>query len=327
VPSTSDPLTRLRRLAAVVLWIAAGGGLLTVAFLRLEPARLGAQLAETAIGVLLLAGLLDVAVAATKALKWHLVLRPVGVAPVHRLLGAFYCGAAATAVLPFRLDEFVRAYAAHRFTGLPGLKVLGSMALERLVDFVALLLMMVLLATLLPLPDFLRTAMWVVIGVVAVLIAVLVGLQLTARRAGDGPLGRLAGGLAGGSQALRHPGLLVGGLGVTLVEWGITLAVVRIVLAGVGVELPLGGVLLVVALFMGSFALPLAPAGIGVFEVAMRLALPPLYGVSEEAAVVAAVAVHAVLLVPVVLVGAAVMVSAGIRLHDVRRFREESGRA
>jgi len=64
------------------------------------------------------------------------------------------------------------------------------------------------------------------------------------------------------------------------------------------------------------------------FAVGLALAaLPPLYGVSEEAAVVAAVAVHAVLLVPVVLVGAAVMVSAGIRLHDVRRFREESGRA
>ena len=307
-----------------MLWISVGAGLLSVAFLRLDAARLVDHLGGVSFGLVVLAAVLDVGVALAKAIKWHILLRPVTRVGIHGLLGAFYCGAAAAAVLPFRLDEFVRAFAAHRFTRVPGLKLLGSMALERLVDFGVLLLMMAVVAWLLPLPPWLALAAKLVAVATVALMATLALLQGLGGRLGAGRLDKFLSGLAGGSQAMRRPDLLVVAVAVTLVEWTITLMVTHVTLEAVGVSLPPGGVLVVVVLFMGSFAMPLAPAGIGVFEVAMRLALPALFGVSEEAAVVAALAIHTVLLAPVVLTGAVIIVVGGIRMRDVKRFRAES---
>jgi len=302
------------------MWIAMGAGLLWAAFLRLDADRLYALLADAAPWLLVCAALVDLTGPITRALKWHILLRPVGVASVVRLTGAFYTGAAASTVLPFRLDEFVRAYVAHRFTGLPGLELLGSMALERLIDLAGLLVVLGLLAWFLPFPGWLSTTLRVVVIVVAVLTLVLALLQL-GRRRGAGRIGAAIRGVARGSVALRRPGLVAGAAGALFVEWLVILMVVHLATASVGVSLPWTGTLLSVALLMCSFGLPLAPAGIGVYEVAMRLALPPLFGISEESAVAAALAVHSVMLVPVSLIGVTVLSIAGIRWTDIDRFR------
>ena len=314
-------MRRRYRPLLVLLWVAVGAGLLAGAFYRLDAGRMADHLGGVSLGVLGLAAVLDVGVAVAKATKWHILLRPVAKVGIHRLLGAFYCGAAAAAVLPFRLDEFVRAYAAHRFTGVRGVKVLGSMALERLVDFGVLLVVLGVVAWILPLPPWLATAAKVVAGITGTLIVILVVLQALGGKVGSGRIGRILQGLAGGSQAVRRPSLLAGAVGVTALEWGVTLTVPYVTLGAAGVDLPFSGVVLVVVLFMGSFATPLAPAGIGVFEVAMRLALPALFDVPEEAAVAAALAIHTVLLAPVVAVGAVIIVVGGIRMRDVKQFQ------
>lgn len=319
--STTAVMRNWTRVLLVFVWVAVGAGLLAGAFFRLDAGRLADHLGGVSLAVLGFAAALDVGVAVAKATKWHILLRPVARVGVHRLLGAFYCGAAAAAVLPFRLDEFVRAYAAHRFTRVPGVKLLGSMALERLVDFGVLLLVLLVVAWILPLPPWLATSGKVVAGITGTLVLVLAVLQALGGKLGSGRAGRFVRGLAGGSRALGRPGLLAGAVGVTFLEWGVTLTVTYVTLGAAGVDLPFSGVVLVVVLFMGSFATPLAPAGIGVFEVAMRLALPALFDVPEEAAVAAALAIHTVLLAPVVLVGAVIIVVSGIRMQDVRRFR------
>ena len=304
----------------MVVWVVVGGGLLFAAFVRLDADRLNAHLSGASLWLLICAALADLAAPITRAVKWRILLSPVGVAPVLRLAGAFYAGAAASTVLPFRLDEFVRAYLAHRFTGLPGLEVLGSMALERLIDLAGLLIVLALLAWVLPFPDWLSSALRVVVVAVGVLTVGLAALQVAGGRKA-GRIGAAISGIARGSQALRRPGLVLGATAALVVEWMVMFAVVHLSFAAAGVSVPWTGQLLGVALLMCSFGLPLAPAGIGVYEVAMRLALPPLYGISEESAVAAAVAVHVVMLVPVTALGASVLAFAGVKWVDIRTFR------
>jgi glycosyltransferase 2 family protein len=317
-------LKRFRRLLAIGLWLTAGGALLAIALARLDHARLVESLGSVHVAPLIAALILDVAVVLSKATKWHLVLRPVGRASIPGLLASFYAGAASSAVLPVRLDEFVRAFTAVRFTRLPALPVLGSMVVERLVDFCALLLMLATLAWVLPLPPWLSSAhRYVILGAV-ILGGGVVMLQLISRRLGDrGGVAGLVHGVAQGTAAARRPGILSLALANTLLEWALTAGVVHLVLVAHGIALPWSASLLLTVLCMGSFALPLAPAGIGVFEVATRMVMPALFDITETEAVGAALTIHALLLVPVVAVGATVIVAGGIRLSEIRRWRDE----
>jgi uncharacterized membrane protein YbhN (UPF0104 family) len=316
-------MRRTWRVLLVLLWLGCGGALLAVALNRLDHDRLVATLAGAAALPLLAALVVDVAVILSKATKWHLVLRPVGKANVLGLLAAFYAGAAASAVLPVRLDEFVRAFTAIRFTRLPAVPLLGSMAVERLIDFCALLLMLVLLAWALPLPPWLSSAHRYVILAAVVLGGGIVLLHILSRKLGHaGGVRGVIHGLAYGSSALLKPHLLGLALLNTVVEWFLTATVVQLVLFAHGIDLPWSGTLLLTVLCMGSFAIPLTPAGIGVFEVASRLVMPTLFDVSEADAVAAALTIHAILLVPVVAIGASVIVVSGIKLREVRSWRD-----
>jgi len=315
-------MRRYGRVAIVAMWVVAGGGLLWAAFLRLDAERLSEHLAGASVWLLACSALVDLTAPLTRGIKWRTLLIPVGSASALRLTGAIYAGAAASTIMPFRLDEFVRAYAAYRFTGLPGLELLGSMALERLVDLLGLLLVLGLLAWFLPFPDWLSSAVRLVVVVVGLLAVVLAVLQATRGRR-TGRIATAIYGFARGSRALRRPRLVFGALAILIVEWSVMFLAVTLAMAAVGVSLPWPGQVLAVALLMCSFGLPLAPAGIGVYEVAMRLALPPLFGISEESAVAAALAVHVVMLVPVTVIGVTVLASAGIRWTDVDRFRSQ----
>ncbi len=317
-------MKRAGRIAAVLLWVTAGAALLAVALNRLDHERLLDSLRSAKVAPLAAALVLDVVVILSKATKWHLVLRPVGRASVPGLLASFYAGAAASAVLPVRLDEFVRAFTAIRFTKLPALPVLGSMAVERLVDFVALLIMLVTLTWVLPLPPWLSSAhRFVILGAVVIGGGVVL-VQLISRKLGNREgLARAVHGIAQGTAAARRPGLLALALGNTVIEWGLTAGVVYLALVSQGIHLPWAGCLLMTVLCMGSFALPLAPAGIGVFEVAARMVMPTLFDLTETEAVAAALTIHAILLVPVVAVGATVITVGGIKLAEVKRWRDE----
>lgn len=312
------------RALLVVPWIACGAGLLWLSLHSLDLSRLSGGLGDAALWPLAAAVLADVVCVALKATKWRVLLSPLGRPGVFRLQAAFYAAGATAMILPFRLDEFVRAFVANRLTHLPGARLLGSMALERLIDFLALLAALLFLALAVPLPDWLATAPRVIVAIVLALVVGLVVLQLAAPRwGGHGLLSRFVKGLADGGTALRRPRLLAAGCGLAALEWVGNVAVVVCVLEAYGLALPWHGALLLTVLSMVSYALPLAPAGIGVFEVAARLALPELYGVEPEAAVGVALAIHALLLLPMALIGTSVIVVVGVRLREVGAWGRE----
>ena len=316
-------MTRGKRVAVIVLWMVCGGALLCVAMARLDLQRLWTSIASAHIGLLAVAFALSNLAIYCKAIKWHVVLRPVSTTSTLALAAALYAGAAASAALPARLDEFVRAFVAVRFTRVPAMPLFGSIAVERLIDFVVLLLMLLLAGALLPLPPWLSSAVRVV-GLISLglggTLFVLRFLSTRLRRPGG--LSGVVKGLAYGTDAVLKPNLLLLALLATIVQWAFIASMVALVAVAQGIDLPLGGVLLLTILCVGSFAVPITPAGIGVFEVASRLALPALFDVDEEQAVAVALGVHVLLLLPALIGGTAVLAFGGISMDEVRTWRD-----
>jgi hypothetical protein len=229
-------------------------------------------------------------------------------------------------VLPGRLDEAVRAYAAARLSGLTFLQVLGSMVLERLVDVAVLLGFFLLLMAALPLPPVIHRALLLMALLGGALVTVVLVVHLwSRRRKGDGPLSTLLSRLAEGSRAVARPPLLALGVALAVGEWLLTSVVASLAARSLDLSLPWGARLLVTALIFGSFALPLTPAGIGVFEVACRELLPRLYRqLTVGQAVSLALLLHLLLLTPMAIIGTTIIVASGIRLGDVRRWRQQT---
>ena len=284
------------------------------------------QLALFTAGPLLLAVVLDVGSVLCKAIKWHVLLRPLERIGVLRLQGAIYAGGAVFVVLPFRLDEAVRAYAAARLSGLRWGQIIGSMALERLVDLFMVGVMVLALLALLPLPGWFSGSLLVVGVLAAIIISMLVLSHLFSRARWIPPkVARFIENMAEGSRALARPHLLAVAVVFAAGEWLLTMTLTGLVSHSGGLELPVSALVLTTTLLYASFAIPMVPAGIGAFEWGVTESLFQLYGVARARAAAMAMVMHALLLAPMVVIGTVVIIVTGIRLRDVRRWRSEEG--
>ena len=324
MPTLSSQVKRWLRILAVPAWISLGVAALWFALNQVDSTQLWASLTGAALTPLLLGLVVDVMSVFCKATKWHLLLRPMGKVPQFKLQGAIYAGGAVSMVLPFRLDEAVRAYVASRFSGLPTMTVLGSMALERLVDICVLLGFLLTLTFLLPLPPVVSNSILVISAVGGALVMILVAVHLFSSRDWlKGVVARLLDSFAQGSRALMKPHLVAGAMVFSACEWLLTGTVAGLVSHSAGIDLPFGGLVLTTTLLFGSFALAVVPAGIGVFQVACELALPPLYGITKVQAVTLALLIHTLLLFPMATVGTTVIVATGVKLKDLKQEEEE----
>jgi len=326
------PAGRLVRLAGS---LALGTGLLWVAFRGVDIDRLGHGIEAVQLRWVVAAISLDLGVFLAKAFKWRLVVAPLRRLPVSTFLSGIAVGALAGSVLPFRLDELVRALYLARRSDLPRSTVLGTIVVERAID-VSLLLGVVMFV----LAAFGRHA-WVVRGGL-VLAAALVGVGalvwLSLRGGGDAARPRhilrarardtlirwmteLRRGLATLPRGARlAQALMLGGL-----EWCLTVAYLMCALAAFGVSLsPQWGLFLGAATYLG-FALPTGPSGLGGFELLVKGVLAGGLGIDPSRSLGIALALHLLLVMPISVLGASCVVREGGGRVVMRQAWEERG--
>jgi len=251
-----------------------------------------------------------------RSLRWSLLLRHLARLGTGALYPVLVIGYMANNLLPARLGEVVRAYVMGQRYGLSKMSVLGSIASERLMDALVLLVLMTSAAAFVGLEGHLRAlslgAVVVVAGGFAALywaasrrptvertLAVLLRplpptLASRLRSAVDAFLE--------GTAALRSPLLLVavalcGGI-AWLLEAGMYYLVGRAfdLREGFAVYLVLAGAANL------AITVPSTSGGIGPFEWASREVLVAV-GVASGTASAYALALHGLLLVPVIVVG------------------------
>jgi uncharacterized membrane protein YbhN (UPF0104 family) len=272
-----------------------------------------------------LAVAVDILSYVTQALRWTLLLRPVGDVRWLDAAQAIYAGLFASEVLPMRPGEVLRALIVSRRLQANISGVFPSILVERLFDGIWLALGIAVAAMLMPLPGALLRA-GDVLGVLIVAATALF-LYEVFRQPPSGPeaprpsRGRLA--------RFRHGFQQIGRRPETWLAFALSLALLMaqmlafwLVMRGYGLDVNIWtGATVLMIVHLGT-AVPNAPANVGTYQFFCVLALT-LFGVEKTAATGFSVVAFVILTIPLWLIGFVALGRSGATLAGVRRLEHD----
>ncbi len=276
-----------------------------------------------------------------RAERWQYLLGPLGPTRFWVVFKTTIIGFAASAVLPARVGEVIRPYLLARREGLSATATFATILVERVLDLVAVLL---LLASYLlwfdPGMEARDSAVFsairvggfvmapVALGALALMFFMaghpesLHAWLLKAERILPARLARIIAKLARmfaeGFAVVRRPERLVAAMAWSLVLWVVIGAGIWTVAFGFGIGMPITGGWLMLAPLVVGVAVP-TPGGVGGFHEAFRLGATSFFGADNDTAVGAAIVLHAISVVPVVLVGLWFTVQDGLKIGSMAR--------
>jgi glycosyltransferase 2 family protein len=253
------------------------------------------------------------------------------------LFGAMNVGYAINFLLPARLGEIVRAYWIRDRTQLGMMRTLSTIALERVMDGVTLVVILVVVAPTVAFPGkLLGPALLVGAAFLTALCLMAVFAYASARE--RHPLARLlrkletgrASGAAGlmhqleaGLRALQNRRALALLLLYTIALWVSNSILLWLVLRAFHIEAPLTAGFLLTAVLNLGMAVPSTPGYIGVYDFLFVWMLK-LYHVAKAPALAAALGMHAIAFVPFAAVGIVYLGRAGIQM-TLQMIRASAG--
>lgn len=275
----------------------------------------------------------DVASYVCQAVRWTLLLRPLGQLGWLDATRAIYTGLFVSELFPMRPGEFVRAYVASRILGRPLVAVGPSIVTERLFDGIWLAVGLGVTALVVPLPRRLAEATDIFGALMLVLTALFLLGVVWMRKARPEPaiasssriarfiqrlLRELVEGL--GSLGGRHETWIAFLLSLGLL-FGQALAFWLVMRAyGLPLSFWVGAAVLFVV-HLGT-AVPNAPANIGTYQLSTVLGLT-LFGVDRATATGFSMVVFVVLTLPLWLVGYVALVSTNLSLAQLQAVAEQ----
>ncbi|MDD5562233.1 MAG: lysylphosphatidylglycerol synthase transmembrane domain-containing protein [Thermoanaerobaculaceae bacterium] len=278
---------------------------------------------------------------ALRALRWGLILRPVGRAGTANLLGCTAAGFATSTVLPLRAGEIVRPLLLSARTGMPAAATLASILTERLLDGATVLLLFaagVVFARDGLNPKNLNMLRDAAVLTTAGLAAAVVLVWFLLRRR-DATVRRIASWaperfrvrvatffrhVLDGLEVLRSPRRLaeiaIWSLGLWIaIGWQLVLLA-----RAFGFPMSFGEAFVVVAVSVIGLAVP-APAGVGGFHWAIRFGLTQLMSVGVPTATAFALVHHAICFFPITVLGLGYLGAVGLSVGRVRALGAEAG--
>jgi uncharacterized protein (TIRG00374 family) len=270
-----------------------------------------------------------------RALRWRLLLKPVAEIPTARLYPVVVVGLMTNNIAPMRVGELVRAYLTGEREAISKTTAFGTIAVDRAFDGLTLVAILGAVTTLSG-TDAGRQSLG--IGAALLFIAgtgALAGLAfspvrvrgLLLRLAAFAParlaakaeeaLDRFLTGLA----ALRSARVLLLAAAASAASWVVEASMYYVV--GEAFHLGVGFDVYLIVVAAANLALSIfaSPGGVGPFELATQQVLV-LYSVSNAAASAYAIALHALLLAPVVLAGWVMLWSMHFTLRELMGISE-----
>jgi uncharacterized protein (TIRG00374 family) len=258
----------------------------------------------------------------TRALRWRVLLSPVGAIRYRDSLGALLVGYLANNVLPARLGEFVRSHDLGERSALSKSTILGTIVVERVVDTLVVVVIAAGAIFVLSVRGIVASAVLVGVAVTGLLVvAIVVGLVAHRLPGADrasafvnrwprvhGLLVRLRAGLAVTSNVRVMAIALV----LTLVSWSCSVLGFAAAAQSVGIQPTMAQAGLLAAGVNLATAVPAAPGYVGTFELA-AVTIAASVGIGSEAALAFAVLVHALSLLITSLGGAVALLVGGRR--------------
>ncbi len=291
--------------------------LLYLAFQRVDWAVLLESI-QTVSGLWLMLAILSVLLSlGLKIWRWDLLLRNYELRlPLRHLISAFFLGQAANILLIIRGGEIVRVTSAHQPGQDDWVEITATIAIEKYLDLLFLVLLMLAMATNLPaqaLETMGNLYPLFIIMTILLLLAVLLGPTLWRRFIpGESQtpwLAKIQRKLDQFLQAslwLREPRKLLPSLGVTLLIWAVMALTNRLVFQSLAIDLGWDAAVLVLILVYIGVLPALMPGNLGPFTFFAQLALIP-YAVPNELAVAFAVILYVIVTLPPLLISGLLM--------------------
>lgn len=298
-----------------------------------------AEMRHASLGLIVAATLVNLLTYPLRVVRWRYLLRPVGRVSFESALTATMIGFGASVVLPARAGEIIRPYVLARREQLSATAAFATIVLERVLDLMAVLLLLGVFllsvdARRLPFAaDALRSvrvggavAALSAVGVL-VLLGVLAGhpdwlfratLWLERRvSSAAGRLSPLVERFTQGLATVRQPRRLLVAVALSVPLWMTIAAGIWLAALAFHMTVPYLGSFLIVSFLVIGVAVP-TPGAIGGFHAAFQVAVTSFYGVPDDRAVGGAIVLHALSFLPVVLIGALLMMREGLTVRRVR---------
>jgi uncharacterized protein (TIRG00374 family) len=253
---------------------------------------------------------------AIRVVRWRYLFPPATRPPARASLRALLIGELFNTVLPLRAGELARIVAIHRDVRTSRPEALGTLLVERVLDVVVLLLLLLAIVPFVPEITWLGPAVTILVVAAAGLLGGVVALRRYRVRPLEfllRPLRWLPGfsptrtsaaaeSLLRGFQGLRdiRTGFLA--LALTAAGWLLVALAFWLAIRGLQLELGYDAALLVVVATTFSLVIPALPTSLGVFEAATVVSLDP-FGIDDSRALACAVVLHVLSFLPFVLAG------------------------
>jgi uncharacterized membrane protein YbhN (UPF0104 family) len=224
-----------------------------------------------------------------KGVRWWVFLRPLGRVPLPLVLRATFAGASLNNLLVAQGGEGARVLLVARATGVSKGGVLAALALERTLDMLSYLTLLVAAAWMIDLPE--HIARWR--GAAGWVLAVLALL-----------LGALGAGKWRATARMASPSRLGVGVLLSLAAWAFQVGTYHLAARAAHLPLSLTGSIAALLAVGISFLVRATPGNVGIFQVIYALTVRS-FGIAEAPAVAAALLIQTIQVLPVVLLGTA----------------------
>ncbi len=273
-----------------------------------------------------------------KAIRWAVILRPLGQFSVSEVTPSMILGFAGNNVLPGHLGEFIRTgIFSHRFSS-PISSVFITLVVERILDVLVIFTMYEAgIAIVDSAPEFLRIGAWFIAPLLAGLLAAILlmlwkpgiafglwdffGRCFPSRfqEKGHGVIQNVIIAFA----SLRSPLSICALLVLSFLKWIFMAGIIWFSLYAYGQTIPLELAFIVLGVITLAITVPNAPGFIGAIQAAFVFALKP-FGISEEIAFASSLLFLIGQWLPITVLGAFYFIAGGLDLAEVRKEVEDA---
>ncbi len=301
---------------------------------------------EAHMGLIVLTIAVTVQTYILRALRWQLLLAPLGRARFGPAFRTTVIGFTATFLLPGRIGEVLRPYLMARESGFSAAAAFATIIVERVLDLATVILLFACFLIVTPIdvgPE-------VKFGGVAATIVCVAALGVMVASAGhperltrwssrltrllparaQAAVGGLVQTFVEGLAVMRRPAGLIGAGVLSVLLWLSIALGIWATSRALDLTFAFSGSFLVVMFLVVGVAKP-TPAGGGGFHAMYQLAVTRFFLAPPDRAAAAAIVLHALSFVPISILGLAFMARDGLTLGGLRRMKSnaeaEEGRA
>ncbi len=272
-----------------------------------------------------------------RTVRWKLLMRPVREVRTGRLYPVVLIGLMANNVMPARVGELVRAYLVGERENVSKSAALGTIAVDRVFDGLTLVAILAAVTSFSGTDASVR-GIGIGTGVAfAAATGVLLALAFSpdkARGVALRLLNLLPHGLEErievlldsflvGVQSLRRPSMVIIAAALSFASWSVETAMYVVVGEAFHLDVGVEVYYLIAAAANLALSILASPGGVGPFEVTTQAVLIDIYGVASGTAEAYAIALHALLLGPVIIVGLLLLWSTQLSLTQILGGRRD----